>query len=390
MNERKECKLGEVAERITSGGTPSTKNPEYYNGNIPWLNTKEINFNRIFDTETKITEMGLKYSSAKWIKENSIIVAMYGATAGKIAINKIPLTTNQACCNITIDSMKADYRFIYYSLLDSYQELENLASGAAQQNLNVGIIGDFLISLPPFPEQRAIAGVLSSLDDKIDLLHRQNKVLESMAEAIYKHFFLDGRIDAWKDCIINNLATHEKTSIRPDKKPDILFEHYSVPAYDESYMPVRELGALIKSNKYIVKPNTILFSKLNPDKDKRVWLIPSTIAESSICSTEFQVINPKDKKHLFFLYGFITYPANYNEIAAGVGGTSGSHQRVDPEVIFKFKCFIPNDETLTNFNKMVEPIFNKMYRNLKSIQTLSRLRDTILPKLMSGDVRVRM
>ena len=128
-------------------------------------------------------------------------------------------------------------------------------------------------------------------------------------------------------------------------------------------MPIPELGTLIQSNKYKVIKNTILFSKLNPHKDKRVWLIPSSIAENSVCSTEFQVMNPKAEKYLFFLYGFISHPENYDEIAAGVGGTSGSHQRIDPEVIFKFKCFLPDDSTLTNYNEIVEPIFGKMHHN---------------------------
>jgi len=103
-----------LSKRITSGGTPSTKRPDYYGGRIPWLKTQEINFNRIYRTETYISEEGLKASSAKWIDENSIIVAMYGATAGRIAINKIPITKNQACCNITINEKLAEYEFIYY------------------------------------------------------------------------------------------------------------------------------------------------------------------------------------------------------------------------------------------------------------------------------------
>ena len=260
--------------------------------------------------------------------------------------------------------------------------------GSVQQVINLKELKNIKISLPPLPEQRTIAGVLSSLDDKIDLLHRQNKTLEEMAEVIYRHFFVDDRKADWKECTVKELAKHEKQSIHPNRSPETLFYHYSIPAFDESHTPIPELGALIQSNKYKVLKNTILFSKLNPHKDKRMWLIPSSIAENSICSTEFQVINPKNEKYLYFLNGFISYPENYDEIAAGVGGTSSSHQRIDPELIFKFPCFIPDDGILTNYNEIVLPIFSKMHRNLKSIQMLSRLRDTLLPKLMSGEVRV--
>ena len=115
MEEWKEYKIGNICSNVCSGGTPSSKHAEYYDGDIPWLNTKEINFNRIYNTEKSITEEGLNNSSAKWIAENSVIVAMYGATAGKAAIAKIPLTTNQACCNLTIDPTIADYRFVFIS-----------------------------------------------------------------------------------------------------------------------------------------------------------------------------------------------------------------------------------------------------------------------------------
>ena len=100
----KEYKIQDLCSNITSGGIPKSTKSEYYNGgDIPWLNTKEVHFNRIYSTEKYITEAGLKNSAAKWIKQNNIIIAMYGATAGNIAINKIPLTTNQACCNLEVN-----------------------------------------------------------------------------------------------------------------------------------------------------------------------------------------------------------------------------------------------------------------------------------------------
>ncbi len=110
MSEWKEVRLGDLCYRVCSGGTPKSTCSVYYDGGtIPWLNTKEINYNRIYQTESHITEEGLNNSSAKWIDANSVIVAMYGATAGRVAVAKIPMTTNQACCNLMIDKSKADY-----------------------------------------------------------------------------------------------------------------------------------------------------------------------------------------------------------------------------------------------------------------------------------------
>ena len=167
MNEWKTYRIGDICKRVCSGGTPKSTEPSYYDGEIPWLNTKEINFNRISSTEKHITQSGLDNSSAKWIDKNSVIVAMYGATAAKVAINTIPLTTNQACCNLSIDETKADYRFVYYWLCNHYTELASLANGGAQQNLNAQQIKDFEIKLPEIQIQQKIADLLWSIDNKI-------------------------------------------------------------------------------------------------------------------------------------------------------------------------------------------------------------------------------
>ena len=190
MTEWKEYRIKDISKKITSGGTPKSSEKSFYDGTIPWLNTKEIDFNRIRKTERCITDEGLANSSAKWIPKGSIIVAMYGATAAKVAYSLIDLTTNQACCNIIVDDTIADSQFVYYYIQSSYQELLNLACGAAQQNLSLGVIANFPILLPPLPTQRRIASILSSLDDKIDLLHRENATLEQMAETLFRQWFV--------------------------------------------------------------------------------------------------------------------------------------------------------------------------------------------------------
>jgi len=177
------CRLGDVCTKITSGGTPKSTNISYYGGSIPWLRTQEVNFTDIEYTEMYITQDGYDNSSAKWIPANAVIVAMYGATAGKCAISKIPLTTNQACCNLIVDESRADYRYIYYQLKLNYEKLLRLANGGAQQNLNAQIISDYIIDLPPLSEQCTIANTLSLLDARIALNNAINHHLSgSMPE----------------------------------------------------------------------------------------------------------------------------------------------------------------------------------------------------------------
>ncbi len=394
MSEWKECKLGEICSDVSYGYTESASldpiGPKF-------LRITDIVPGRVTWANVPYCHVSSKDHAKYRLSEGDIVIARTGATTGytytmKSNDLKYDAVFASYLIRYRVDDQKAAPFFVGHLLTSSIWKgfVDGILGGSAQPGANAKQFADFEILLPPLPEQRAIAGLLSSLDDKIDLLHRQNKTLEGMAEALYRHFFVDNRQATWQECTVGKVADHEKTSIHPNRKPDTLFYHYSIPAFDESHMPVHELGALIQSNKYKVLKDTVLFSKLNPHKDKRVWLVPSSIAENSVCSTEFQVMNPKAEKYLFFLYGFIFHPENYDYIAAGVGGTSSSHQRIDPEVIFKFKCFLPDDTTLTNFNEIIKPIFSKMQHNRKSIQTLIHQRDMLLPKLMSGEVRVKL
>lgn len=189
-------KLGDICKYVTSGGTPKSSIKEYYEPKqIPWLKTKEVNYCRIYETESYISKDGLDNSSAKMIPQNSVIVAMYGQgdTAGRVAINKIPLTTNQACCNLIIDETKACYEFVYYQLVTLYEKMVSLKNGGAQPNLNAAIIKSMEIKLPPLKTQRYIADILSSYDDLIENNQKQIKLLEEAAQRLYKEWFVDLR-----------------------------------------------------------------------------------------------------------------------------------------------------------------------------------------------------
>jgi len=156
--------LDEIAIKISSGGTPLTSMPEYYDGDIPWLRTQEVNFDEIWDTGVKITEAGLKNSSAKLIPENCVIIAMYGATVGKIGINKIPMATNQACANIFLDEAVANYRYVFHFLHSQYEYIKSLGSGS-QTNINAGIVKKLQIPIPPLKIQAEIVRILDAFTE---------------------------------------------------------------------------------------------------------------------------------------------------------------------------------------------------------------------------------
>src|SRR5690606_10822086 len=155
--------LEDVSIKISSGGTPKTGISAYYNGDIPWLRTQEVGRGDIWDTGVKITESGLKNSSANMIPENCIIIAMYGATVGKVGINKIPLSTNQACANIQLNEEVVLYRYVYHFLLSQYDFIKSLGAGP-QTNINAQIVKNLQTPIPPLKEQKHIASILDKFD----------------------------------------------------------------------------------------------------------------------------------------------------------------------------------------------------------------------------------
>lgn len=173
--------IQDVCIKICSGGTPSTTNKKYYDGNIPWLRTQEVNWKDIYDTDIKITEEAIENSSAKLIPANCVIVAMYGATAAKVAINKIPLSTNQACCNLEIDENLSNYKFVYYWLCKEYLNIKSMGEGS-QNNINGQKVKGYPIPVPPISEQQRIVSILDTfeasiqnLEDQLSLREKQNE-----------------------------------------------------------------------------------------------------------------------------------------------------------------------------------------------------------------------
>ena len=156
-------RIAEVCLTVSSGGTPSSGRGDYYGGDIPWLRTQEIDYVPITQTEMSITQAGLRNSSAKWVPANCVIVAMYGATAAKVAINESPLTTNQACCNLEVNPQSADVRFVFHWLCHRYVHLRSLGEGS-QSNLSLQKIKSYLMPLPAVDEQVRIVRILDSFD----------------------------------------------------------------------------------------------------------------------------------------------------------------------------------------------------------------------------------
>lgn len=367
MTNWQQVKLGDVCEKVYSGGTPKSSNPMYYNGNIPWLNTKEVHFNRIYKTEKYITNAGLENSSAKWVPSNSVIVAMYGATAGNVAISFIPLTTNQACCNLIIDENKSTFKFIYYYLLFKNTELASLANGGAQQNLNKQQIKDFPINIPPLDIQKKIAGVLGALDDKIELNNKINNNLEQQMYALVEQ-------DIWN--IETKIFLDELCNVFTGRKNANEFEKNGVNKFFTCGPDALTINSFIyDGSAIIVSGNGAYTGRIRFYKGK-FDLYQRTYA----CTI---------KENIKSDYIYILYPILKLQLEKKLMG--GTHGSAIPYIVMNdiAKFQVPFNEPV--FNKIApicEAIIDKIQANEAENEKLSQLRDTLLPKLMSGEVDV--
>ncbi len=384
--EWKEVRLGDVCTRVCSGGTPKSTNLSYYGGEIPWLNTKEIDFNRIYSTEKTITDSGLNNSSAKWIVPNTVTVAMYGATAGKSCIVKVPMTTNQACCNLTINDEVADYEFVYYTLKNDYTTLASLANGGAQQNLNAQIIKDYVLQMPSLADQRRIASILSSLDRKIELNNKINADLEEMAQAIFKNWFVDfepfkdgkfvdselGMIpEGWKVGSLGDFCN----VFTGKKNTNQAIEKGLYPFFSCAPEPLASNDAIFNGKAIIIAGNgsyTGRTSFYNGGFDLYQRTYACTIRE-------------QDKENLMIF--FYHMMKQFFE-PTKMGGTRGSSIPYIVMGDITQQKFPYSKDWLIRFSNIANSMMDRKLRIDKENSRLSSLRDTLLPRLMSGELEV--
>ena len=396
--EWKEVRLGDVCTRVCSGGTPKSTNLSYYGGEIPWLNTKEIDFNRIYSTEKTITDSGLNNSSAKWIVPNTVTVAMYGATAGKSCIVKVPMTTNQACCNLTINDEVADYEFVYYTLKNDYTTLASLANGGAQQNLNAQIIKDYVLQMPSLADQRRIASILSSLDRKIELNNKINADLEEMAQAIFKNWFVDfepfkggkfvdselGMIpEGWKVISLSEIMKYNGGSQPPasefiDTYQEGYIRFIQIRDYDNdshiTYIPIS------KRNK-LCDELDIMIARYGAALGRICWGLKGAY------NVALAKVIPIKSYYREYLRCYLNTSYFYQSI--NNKGARCAQSGFNQSDINSYMIAFPIDETVVmNFNDLCSSIMDKRLSLKYENSRLSTLRDTLLPRLMSGELEV--
>ena len=328
----------------------------------------------------------------KKAKKGDILYSVVGSFGKPVYVDFDKQMVFQRHIAILRPKRNVNARFIYYTMLNPqfYKLVDKLAIGCSQRTVTLDTLRNIEVNLPDKDIQDKMVGILSLIDEKIDINNNVNDNLEQQAQAIYHERFEtvspNDLPSDWRIVTLGEVATISNKSFNPLKEPEILLEHYSIPAFDEARFPVFELSTSIKSNKFIIDASCFMISKLNPTT-KRVWK-PYCLTGNAVCSTEFIVYKAKDKTITDFLYSVIDSNSFSDFMCSHVTGSTGSRQRTTPSDTLSYELILPSGDELAEFQSLVSPMYAQIRINAIENDRLKRLRDSLLPKLMSGEIDV--
>jgi type I restriction enzyme S subunit len=377
MSELKKYKLGDVAQ-VIGGGTPSTTKEEYWNGEIGWLTPRDLtgySYKYISKGERNITEEGLKNSSARLIPEGTVLMTSR-APIGYLAIAGKELCTNQGFKSFIVDEDKINNEYLYYLLKSNIDRIKSLGTGSTFAEVSASILKSFEIEIPDLPTQKEIASILSSLDEKIELNLQMNQTLEAMAQAIFKEWFVNFNFPGFDGELVDGLpkgwrmgSFEELTDIKTGKglkrtefKPDGI------------YPIIGANGELGRTDEYLLDDKLLLTGRVGTLGSIKISYGKKWYSDN--------VLIMKPYKYFYFSY-FNLKAIDMNSL------NRGSTQPLVTQTDLKnYLTLIPSEEILLLFEKTVNEIFEKIFFNDIQIQTLTQTRDTLLPKLMSGQLEI--
>lgn len=379
-----------------SGGTPSRKRKEYYNGNIPWIKTGELNNGYIFNSEEKITELGLKNSSAKLYPINTVIIAMYGATIGKVGILSIEATTNQACaCAIVYKNIL--FKYVFHYLIYQKEAFINKSKGGAQPNLSQEIIKKHEIPLPPIKEQQRIVNRIESLFAKLDrakeLIENTLAQFEQNKMAILHKAFTGELTAKWRKENNIDLSSWKKYELKEVFK--VVKDKYNPQIENQivNYIGLENIetskgiinknnSSEVKSIKTKFKKDDVLYGKLRPYLNKH-----DVVNFDGICSTDilvFRFDNINTAKYINYYFNLPMF------IQYAVENSSGINlPRVSEKTISKYKISLPiieEQQEIVNILDKLLAKYNKIKNLEQQLEKIELLKKAILAKAFRGEL----
>ena len=409
MSEWKEVRLGDVG-KIVGGATPSTRNPQNYGGVIPWITPKDLSINKerfIEFGERNISELGLNSCSAKMLPKGSILFSSR-APIGYVAIAHTSLCTNQGFKSFVPDTDKMDSMFSYYLLKHNSENIANLGSGTTFMEVSGKVMSDFIVNIPDLLTQQEIAGILSSLDAKIETNNKLNEKLEEMAQAIFKSWFVDfepfkdkpfhetelGMIpEGWEVVSLDELTSKFGTGLNPRK-------NFVLGHGNNYYVTIKNMNnnriylddkcdkvddeALLKINaRSKLKKGDLLFSGIGTigrvamvNEEPKNWNTSESVFNmhpSELCTSEFL--------YVLLLSDVFQKFVKMNALGA-------VQQGIRMASLKSYTIAIPEKKVMLSFCSIIKPIVDYIQSNNEENDRLASLRDTLLPRLMSGELKV--
>lgn len=382
MSEWKEYKLGEII-KIVGGGTPKTSECRYWNGNIPWLSVVDFNNDRkyVYETEKHISIEGLNNSSTKILSKGDIIISARG-TVGAMAMLGKDMAFNQSCYGIQPTKL-VDRDYLYYLLFSSIQELKHNSHGGVFDTITRDTFDTIEILLPPLSEQKRIASILGSLDDKIDLLHRENETLEAMAETLFRKWFIEDAKDELSETILGDVVetTSGGTLSRKNEK------YYQNGTID--WVKSKELNGtfLLETEEKITEDAVANSSaKFIPANSVLIAMYGATVGENAIITKEMTC-----NQAICALIPNENYPYTYLFLWAKlmkeefINLACGAAQQNISQVLIKQQQVCSDIDAVKQFHSTTEPLFNKIKQNEIQLSSLKDIKNIILPKLMNNE-----
>lgn len=385
-------KLSELMD-VIGGGTPKTSKAEYWNGDIPWLSVKDFNNDcrYVYRTEKNITQEGLKNSSTKLLDSGDIIISARG-TVGEIASIPYPMAFNQSCYGLRAKEEVTTSHFLYYLIKHNISVLKNQTHGSVFDTITRDTFQGIEVDIPEIKEQEKIASILADLDAKIELNIEINNNLLQQALAVYKAWFCDYVLsdgvlpESWHIATIDALSSLVTRGIAPkydDSSNQIVLNQKCIRDHTIDVSLARRHLQKKINEKYISKGDLLINSTGTGTLGRvaQVWFDANNMTVDS----HITIVRPKAP----ILQSYIGFwgLSHESEIEAQHTGSTGQTE-LPRDRVKAMELPLPDEYTLSKFNELVIPMTDAVVSNQKENARLSQLRDTLLPKLMSGEIDV--
>ncbi|WP_339721302.1 restriction endonuclease subunit S [Marinomonas primoryensis] len=384
----------ETIAKVASGGTPSRENESYWNGDIPWVTTAEVKFGLILDTQQKITKSGLDNSSAKLFPANTILMAMYGQgkTRGQVAILGIEASTNQACAALLLKE-GYDIDFYYQYLVSQYENIRELANSGGQQNLSAGIVKEIVVPIPPLPEQRKIAQILSTWDKSIVTTEKLIAASQQQKKALMQQLLTGkkrfaGFSEEWERYSLGNLVFIDKKSIGKSTPKDFSFRYISLSDVSagviNNNLKVHQFMSAPSRARRMVQIGDILFSTVRPNLQG--FSIISEAYSDCIASTGFSVLTPKQNVCGNYIYQCLFSYDITTQIDALVVGSN--YPAINSSDVKELKIYCPNYPEQQKIAAVLTAADQEINALQSKLAHLKQEKKTLMQQLLTGKRRV--